>query len=109
MRTIEQIKEEIQKKEEEISALRDNISELQKEWISLLPIQVGDKVVVTTPMENLYSGKMPDRRESGAVTDIKINSWNEPRYECHPFKKDGISISQTGRFSPSYNSTIEKI
>ena len=109
MRTIEQIKEEISKKEEEISALQDNIAELQKEWISLLPIRVGDKVKVTTPMETWRKELLPDIVQEGRVTSIEFDWQGVPSYNCHPFKKDGVTVSQTGRFSPSYNSTIEKI
>ena len=102
--TIEQIKAEIATKQNAIEILKDDIRDLQQQWISLSGIKVGDKLKMT----NLLYNKQVHER-IGIVNNIDI-SWDDERvqYNCYPTKKNG-EVAKVGLFYNNSSTVIEKL
>jgi len=102
--TIEQIKAEIATKEDAIEILKDDIRDLQQQWIALSDIKVGDKLKMT----NLLYNKQVHER-IGIVQSMKIGWDGETiQYICYPIKKNG-EVAKVGLFYNNSSTVIEKL
>ncbi len=102
--TDEQIKIEIDKKNDQIGILNDDIKNLEAQWIANSPIQVGDKIKITNT-----DYRKQEYSNTGIVKSIDPCRYGDYLvYNCLPLKKDG-TVAKVGLFYNNDRSTIEKL
>ncbi len=105
----------------ELDKLRRTITDAESEINSLhdlmkknSPIQVGDRVRITTPEHKHYMGHVlvPASTIEVECVELEINDWSSDeetvRPVYHPITVKGV-VSKNGRFTAGINDKVEKI